>query len=403
MSTPFLSIILTGRNDNHNGDFDRRAELAIHHNSALLKKHGLAIEWIWVEWNPLADKPLFAEKLKTWVSPLRTYVVSPAIHRHCCDNPHIGVMQFLAKNVGIRRARGEWILSMNADTYLTDEVFAAGKKDPDTLYLATRVDFDSRHLNDSPGDLEQLNVVRTSEIRLPNGFGSAGDFTLMHRDLFFKTGGHFEGIRFSNKHLDTLLGRQVLSLGGKVRVLGRVFHADHADSWNNFTLDDAFAHHHGADFNSMKISVPYHNPESWGLADYSERQTAPGTWALAGTNLRPDIPTAPVIPPNLDGVARATEHMIEALKKARRDSLKIVIYGLGDQLRESILKGALSDIRFVGFIDDHRAADPALPMKSLNWETLEATAYDALLIGSFYWANELKAKALEHVGPEKIL
>ena len=98
MSTPFLSIILTGRNDNHNADFDRRAELAIRHNAALLAGHGVAAEWIWVEWNPLASQPLFAEKLKAWVAPLRTYVVSPAIHRHCCDNPHIGVMQFLAKN-----------------------------------------------------------------------------------------------------------------------------------------------------------------------------------------------------------------------------------------------------------------------------------------------------------------
>ncbi|OGV46887.1 MAG: hypothetical protein A2X46_16040 [Lentisphaerae bacterium GWF2_57_35] len=413
-TTKFLSIVLTGRNDNHNGDFNRRAEFAIKHNAALLKAHEVDAEWVWVEWNPLAGAPLFAETIREWVSPLRAYVVPAALHRHFCDNPHVGVVQFFAKNVGIRRAHGEWILSMNADTYLTEEVVRSLAREnlrKDVLHLAIRIDFDSRHLVETPSSfpvtgLEQRTIVRTSEIRLPNAYGSAGDFTLMHRDLFMRTQGHYEGIRFSNNHLDTLLGRQVQALGGSFRILGQVFHADHADSWNNFTVEDVFAHHHGADYNSLKIPVPYRNPEDWGLANYPEQPLREDVWEIgipAGTAIRNELPATLLIPPELKGVAEASRRLAEAIGDLRRRPLRVVIFGLGEQLRQSILKGVLSGIEVLGYIDENRGEDLTLPCRKLSWEELKAIEYDVVLLGSFYWAEELREKALRHVAEERIL
>jgi hypothetical protein len=408
-----VSIVLTGRNDNHNGDFNRRAEFAIRHNAALLKAYGVDVEWIWIEWNPLPNTPLFAEILKSWIAPLRAYVVPPALHRNLCDNPHIGVMQFLAKNVGIRRARGEWILSMNADTYLTEEVVRGMKHDlkVQTLYLATRVDFDSRHLTEEPSSypiqgLEQRTVIRVSEIRLPNGFGSAGDFTLMHRDFFLKSQGHYEGIRFSNNHLDTLLGRQVLALGGTCQILGQVFHADHADSWNNFTIDDVFAHHHGADYNSMKIPVPYRNPDHWGLSDYPEEKRSDEVWEIGvpkSMTLRKDAPASVLIPRELKGVAVASQKLAEAIKEIRQQQLRVVIFGLGEQLKQSLLKGVLRDIDVKGYIDENQNMKDALPYRRLTWDELKDVEHAVILLGSFYWADELREKALRHVSKERIL
>ncbi len=411
---PILSLVLTGRNDNHNGDFDWRAEQAIRHNASVIEALGLDVEWVWVEWNPLPDRPLFAAQIAAWVAPLSAYVVPAALHRHLCDNPHIGVMQFLAKNVGIRRARGEWILSMNADTYLTPEVLRAwinSPRDPATCYLARRLDFDSRHLStelsDYPiPDLAQRHILRVSEIRLPGAFGSAGDFTLMHRDLFLKTRGHYEGIRFSNNHLDTLLGKQVLAMGGTFQVLGDIYHADHADSWNNFTVDDVFAHHHGADYNCTRIPIPYTNEKDWGLAWCQEKPLPSICVELApppGFSLRPAMPTTILIPPELEGVAHAAKKLAEALREVIRLKQRVVIYGLGDQLRQSLLKDKLSGLEVAGYLDDGRPDDPALPYRKLTWDELPGLSYDALLLGSFYWAEELRAKAVRHVTPSRIL
>jgi len=165
--TPFLSIVVTGRNDNHNGDFDLRAEYAIRHNAALLTEAGIDYEYVWVEWNPLPHRPLFGDTVRCWVKRFRGYVVPPAIHNHWCDNPSIGVMQFLAKNVGIRRAQGTWILATNADTYLTPDLVTSVRSlqaRDDVMFLAERIDFDaaacSGHANSTP---KPFNICRRNE------------------------------------------------------------------------------------------------------------------------------------------------------------------------------------------------------------------------------------------------
>jgi len=46
---------------------------------------------------------------------LRAYVVSADIHQSLCENSSVRCSSFHAKNVGIRRARSEWIVATNAD------------------------------------------------------------------------------------------------------------------------------------------------------------------------------------------------------------------------------------------------------------------------------------------------
>ena len=56
-----LSIVLCGKNDNYGGHFDQRLILTLKYNLKQLKEKGVETEIIFVEWNPLPDRPLLSE------------------------------------------------------------------------------------------------------------------------------------------------------------------------------------------------------------------------------------------------------------------------------------------------------------------------------------------------------
>lgn len=407
-----LSLVISGRNDNHNGDFDLRAEYAIKHNTALLNSLSIPLEIVWVEWNPLPHTPLFASKLQLWHHNVKSFVVTPEIHNHVCDNPGIGVMQFHAKNTGIRRAQGEWILSMNADTYLTKEVLlplSSDKLDPDLFHIATRIDFHSLHLETPPSEYPirnfgERNTTLVSKIDIPRSFGSVGDFSLLHRKQWMKLQGHFEGVRFSNLHLDTLLCRKWIELGGSFHELGSIYHADHGDSWNNFSLGDD-KKHHGSNYNYNLIEKLYANQANWGLSDFEEVSDHDSISTLLpppGLQLRSEAPAQIIIPEKLSSLSRYTETFLKSINQLRDSSAKVIIYGLGDQVRQAIKKGLLDDLTILGYVDDSNKIDSELPLKQLTIaETIHA-APDALLIGSLFWADQLREKASAWMPIDKI-
>ena len=57
---PKFSIITTGRNDNYDGNFSDRLAYAMSMNMRQMPEE----EFIFVEWNPIMDKPLVCEGLK---------------------------------------------------------------------------------------------------------------------------------------------------------------------------------------------------------------------------------------------------------------------------------------------------------------------------------------------------
>jgi len=125
-----------------------------------------------VEWN-LSRTAGFPHPRQAVDPSVRAVVVPPILHNICATTQHRR-HAVPRKNVGIRRARGEWILSLNADTYLTPEVLARLRPPlhPDTFYLAERVDFDSATLACAPSeypvaDLARRQIVRVDPIALP--------------------------------------------------------------------------------------------------------------------------------------------------------------------------------------------------------------------------------------------
>jgi len=120
--TPHLSIVLVARNDNYSGDFNDRIENSMHWLSCFIEKNKLPVELFIVDYNPIAENEPLIEMLN-WPRnrnylTIRLLHVPREIHKRLI-NPEVRktvpLFEFNAKNMAIRRAKGEYVLSTNAD------------------------------------------------------------------------------------------------------------------------------------------------------------------------------------------------------------------------------------------------------------------------------------------------
>jgi hypothetical protein len=147
---PYLSVVVTARNDNHGGNMLRRMQIFVNGLLEQCRRHQLEAELIVVEWNPPGDRPPLAQAL-TWQienSPctVRFVEVAPQIHQRLNHSQSLPLFQMIAKNVGIRRARGEFVLATNIDLLFSDELFhflALRQLQPGKIYRMDRYDVDS--------------------------------------------------------------------------------------------------------------------------------------------------------------------------------------------------------------------------------------------------------------------
>jgi hypothetical protein len=155
----YLSIVVTTRNDNHGGDLLKRTQTFLDGVFQQFNKYNIKTELIIVEWNPPIDKPLLKDVLKiNFPSPLvslRYIQVPHEIHKNYRYQDTIPLYQMIAKNVGIRRAKGKFILCTNIDILFSDELMLRISKQDfleKTFYRANRCDvpkevMDLPHLN----------------------------------------------------------------------------------------------------------------------------------------------------------------------------------------------------------------------------------------------------------------
>jgi hypothetical protein len=171
-STPYLSVVVTARNDDHGGNLLRRMQAFVHGWISQCKRHDLSAELIVVEWNPPEDKPRLAEALRlpAGLGPcsVRFVEVPGEIHQRYRYADCLPLYQMIAKNAGIRRARGEFVLATNIDVLFSDELmqfFAARRLESGRMYRIDRHDV----MSDVPecGTVdEQLAYCRSHLLRI---------------------------------------------------------------------------------------------------------------------------------------------------------------------------------------------------------------------------------------------
>ncbi|MEX0267940.1 hypothetical protein AB3R30_02240 [Leptolyngbyaceae cyanobacterium UHCC 1019] len=177
-ATPYLSVVATSRNDNHGGNMLRRMQIFINGLLEQCRRHQLDAELILVEWNPPSDNPSLAEVLswQTEGSPcvVRIIQVPPKLHDQLNHSASLPLFQMIAKNVGIRRARGQFVLATNIDLLFSDELFsfiASRQLQTGAVYRLDRYDAESDVPLNAPLS-EQLDYCAQNILRIchKNGF-----------------------------------------------------------------------------------------------------------------------------------------------------------------------------------------------------------------------------------------
>ncbi len=177
-----LSVVATSRNDNHGGYLTTRMQHFVDGLVAQCKRHRLRAELILVEWNPPADRRPLADEL-AWPQDcgpcdIRIITVPAEVHARVPHGDKLPLFQMIAKNVGIRRARGRFVLATNIDILFTDEVvrLMRDRLEEGRLYRADRLDVPT-HIPSGVDFDEVLKFCKREAFRL-----HATGFTLVKRD-----------------------------------------------------------------------------------------------------------------------------------------------------------------------------------------------------------------------------
>ena len=247
---PYISIITYSRNDNYEGNAFDRLQMTIDNLILQAKKYNLSAELIIVDWNPPQDKPLLKDALfiPRDLGPvqIKFIVVPKEIHDTYKANPKMNIIPVVALNVGIRRARGQFIWATNADLLFSNELIeflASRKMDKEHFYRVFRYSVDENILNQ--GTLEERidfcknNIVEvfqkntTSIHRLKNHpilqTSCGGDFIVFSKEYWEKINGYPE-LNNLGAFTDWLLCYMLYLAGLKENMLPdtmRVYHMDH--------------------------------------------------------------------------------------------------------------------------------------------------------------------------------
>jgi len=174
LKSPYLSIVVAGRNDKFYGGFAHILQKYINQIGRSLSIVPLAdIEIIVVDYNPFTSKPLHKAVSipKELENRVRFIQVPPSIHndRIMKTRNTTDFLSNLAKNIGIRRANGEHILVTNPNLLIPTHFFeyiASRQLIDGVLYRANRFDVQDEYaakLNE-----KSINLIVDNPYTHPN-------------------------------------------------------------------------------------------------------------------------------------------------------------------------------------------------------------------------------------------
>lgn len=265
---PWFAAVVVGRNDDYMSDFVERLRATLEWNT-----HYLVNEVVFVEWNPPADRELLSPRLANDFKGLRAYVVPAEIHQRICENENIKLLEYHAKNVGIRRAQSPWIISTNADAAVgLDAVNELLKSDLDDNAVWTAQRFD---IPWSEGRQTRISLIDSLRYRrvIPYAPLGTGEFCLASKTLWHKARGFDEAMVRHRIGCDVRGTAQMVAHGGNIQRAGTVLHLTHPTS-----CTENLQPHHGEW--ATTEGVPYYNSDDWGLGNYREVEIADRVWRL---------------------------------------------------------------------------------------------------------------------------
>ena len=269
-----LSVVFTARNDNYGGNLINRIESSIKTLDFLVSKYNLLTELIIVDYNPPSDRKKLCEEINIRTSgslKLRFIIVPKEFHLKKYEGNKIPLLEYIAKNIGIRRASGEWILVGNPDIIFSEKMIkylSEQNLNKESFYRVHRSDILINYFDPSkkPEDILDMckksvkkilvnntvvyssfyywfkDVIKTKNLgvilrnplyyylfyKTPKDIHeyAAGDFLLTHRENWKKVHGYDETPLSS--FMDSYILHEFIILGLEQEILPYpIFHIDH--------------------------------------------------------------------------------------------------------------------------------------------------------------------------------
>ena len=159
MDNYYISFVVATRNDDHGGNMNKKNQFFIDKWAYVTSKFNLPCELIIIDWNPPHEK----EDLKNIIKypkvnsnqSIRVIKVPEKFHEEYKTSKQLNFYQMQAKNVGIRRARGQFILCTNIDIVFSEEMIKYLSKkslDEKKIYRTDRYDIDFDLFDNSNND-----------------------------------------------------------------------------------------------------------------------------------------------------------------------------------------------------------------------------------------------------------
>lgn len=306
---PYISFVVVARNDNYGGDFLYRINIFVKVLLTLCEKYELPSELIIVEWNPPDDRP----KLKDAISwpdiqrkhcQVRIIEVPNEVHNKLPNPAKMPLFEYMGKNVGIRRAMGEFILATNPDVIFSKELiqFLSQKNlSKNSFYRIDRYDVKSTiSLSESVEKILEHcsnNIIRVCsyfgtyepnkrldiyrQLRRYAGYikrrillfpytlphtNASGDFFLLHRSQWFNLRGYPElETKGKSHYIDGIVAYQSVFAGLKQEILKKMqlYHIDHERIDPNKPGSEAVQSAYKRILEEKKVIL--FNDENWGL------------------------------------------------------------------------------------------------------------------------------------------
>jgi len=281
-----ITAVIVSRNDNYGGRLNERATYCL--NSAI----GTYDEVIYVDWNSPTHSLLYDIRDDiNFKGNLKHFVISPEIAtiltnhdpdaQKCCE--------VLARNIGIRRAEGDWIVSTNIDIIhprRDDLNNLIPELSPETFYTISRRHTDWNIINKFDNwaysevkeywrDVRNYLIQNSEERHFDEStikgddysiINCCGDYQLASREVWYEIRGFEEALIYS-LFADTNVQKKAVMHGFGLKALYNpaLFHIEHGKGGGGFLdgVNKRTNDHYRAILGQNKTE----NTESWGFGN----------------------------------------------------------------------------------------------------------------------------------------
>lgn len=281
-----LSVVVVGRNDGHGYNLHKRVATSL---NSIADPMDAMDEIIFIDWNTPDKLPTLIDSIYDTLTiktkaHIRVLRVRTDIHNSLKGSSNKPILEPIARNVGIRRARNDWILSTN-----TDMVFnTKGKSYTEILnqlkpglYHLYRFEipeyiWDQFDRMNPQATIEKIDSIfgnssLTKKISTEpvEGYGNffpdaVGDFQLASKNLWQSVNGFPEEM-LQGWHVDSRLSIAIEKMN---KINSKILSSQIMEGFHQNHLRELTHFHTTVSMNSIEqIMLHYDNKLSWGLSD----------------------------------------------------------------------------------------------------------------------------------------